>query len=102
VQVFKTDLPTFFARIWGVKNSHVRGYAIAEACNASPPPTPSPNRPPVASLCVKPWLLPNKSPFSGSPIFAVADGSILDPSLLGRSLTGGNRFTAAWYLGVAF
>lgn len=54
VVVQRTNLPTFFARIWGRTASTVTATSTAEAYN----PSWSPNSPPVA-VAVKPWLLPN-------------------------------------------
>ncbi|MBZ5665093.1 MAG: hypothetical protein LAO30_10865, partial [Acidobacteriia bacterium] len=89
VQVQRTDLPTFFARIWGRTMITVRASATAEAYNPSNAPsiaaTPST---PVAPTCVKPWLLPNldpSNPTPGSTIFDSISGSIQSTSLLGWS-----------------
>jgi Tfp pilus assembly major pilin PilA len=85
VRVQRTDLPTFFARIWGSKQITVAASATAEAYNPSgadaldldPPP-------PVAPTCVKPWLLPNIDPTgAGGAIFISATGAIVRPALLG-------------------
>lgn len=46
-------LPTFFAAIFGINSEGVSAQATAEAYN------PSPGGPPVATTCVKPWLIPN-------------------------------------------
>lgn len=84
VQVQRTDLPTFFARIWGRTTITVKASATAEAYNPSNVPGTSVNpRLPVAPMCVKPWLLPNISPASGGQIFVPATGAIADPTLLG-------------------
>jgi Flp pilus assembly protein TadG len=78
VRVQRTDLPTFFARIWGSKFVTVAASATAEAYNPSgadaldldPPPK-------VAPTCVKPWLLPNIDPSNPpNPIFVTATGRI--------------------------
>lgn len=90
VQVKRTDLPTFFARIWGSKQLAVSASATAEAYNPSgaealdldPPPQ-------VAPTCVKPWLLPNANPVAGGQIFVPTSGAIR-PAATG--LLGG----AAW------
>src|ERR1700674_3267352 len=85
VTVQRTDLPTFFARIWGTKILTVGASATAEAYNPSgasaldldPPPS-------VAPTCVKPWLLPNMDPSTpGGTIFDPDTGAILTTSLLG-------------------
>jgi Putative Flp pilus-assembly TadE/G-like len=87
VQVQRSDLPTFFARIWGRTTITVKASATAEAYNPSNVPVTSPNpKLPVAPMCVKPWLVPNMSPDPGalsSQIFDPATGAILDTTLLG-------------------
>lgn len=87
VQVQRNDLPTFFARIWGRTAIGVKATANAEAYNPSNAPgtaaTPST---PMAPVCVKPWLLPNKDPNpGGTTIFDVATGNIT----LGTTLLNG-------------
>jgi Flp pilus assembly protein TadG len=86
VRVQRTDLPTFFARIWGTKFITVAASATAEAYNPSgaealdldPPPR-------VAPTCVKPWLLPNIDPTGAStaPIFDSATGA-MSPGMFGQ------------------
>jgi hypothetical protein len=81
VRVQRTDLPTFFARIWGSKQITVAASATAEAYNPS-----GANAlglvpvPPVAPTCVKPWLLPNIDPTSPpaapTAIFDTTTGAI--------------------------
>ena len=88
VQVQRTDLPTFFARIWGRTAFTVRAKATAEAYNPSSlQGTPAGPGLPIAPACVKPWLLPNISPTPGNAstvkIFDPATGAIQDPALLG-------------------
>jgi Flp pilus assembly protein TadG len=87
VQVQRTDLPTFFARIWGRTTVTVRASATAEAYNPSKlQGTAAGPGLPVAPTCVKPWLLPNVSPNVGFPspnIFDPATGAITDTSFLG-------------------
>ena len=58
VTLQKTDLPLFFARIWGSSLASVSASAIAEAYN----PAYSQSGLPVAPKCVKPFLLPNSDP----------------------------------------
>jgi putative Flp pilus-assembly TadE/G-like protein len=84
----QTNLPTFFARIWGSTQVTVAASATAEVYNpsATGPVSTGAVRPLVAPLCVKPWLLPNMSPrpgAAGSNIFDSVSGAILDTSLLG-------------------
>jgi hypothetical protein len=84
VTVQRTDLPTFFARIWGRTAASVKASATAEAYNPSSLQGTG-NGPglPVAPTCVKPWLLPNISPAAGGQIFNPASGAIADTTLLG-------------------
>ncbi|MGA9306128.1 MAG: hypothetical protein WBW31_12070, partial [Candidatus Sulfotelmatobacter sp.] len=84
VTVQRTDLPTFFARIWGRTAASVKASATAEAYNPSSLQGTG-NGPglPVAPPCVKPWLLPNMSPAAGGQIFNPASGAIVDTTLLG-------------------
>ncbi len=87
VRVQVTTLPTFFARIWGKTQLTVGASATAEAYN------PSGARAlgitdPVAPTCVKPWLLPNADPTSGTIIFHHNSGSIdVMSNLLGSTQT---------------
>jgi Flp pilus assembly protein TadG len=90
VQVQRTDLPTFFARIWGTKQVAVAASATAEAYNPSYLAGKSTNSgPPIAPTCVKPWLLPNMDPTNGSnTIFDPASGAITSgATLLGWTAT---------------
>jgi Putative Flp pilus-assembly TadE/G-like len=84
VQVQRSDLPTFFARIWGTKTVTVKASATAEAYNPSNVPGTSVNpKLPVALMCVKPWLLPNLDPSGSATIFSATTGAITNPALLG-------------------
>ncbi len=87
VVVTRTDLPTFFARIWGTTRVTVSASATAEAYNPSGLATNGSSPVPVASTCVKPWLLPNMDPSPTATgndyIFDPASGAIQDSSLLG-------------------
>jgi len=92
VRAQRTDLPTFFARIWGSQQVTVAASATAEAYNPSGAiATAATAAPPVAPLCVKPWLLPNADPYTSGTIFNPTTGAITDASLLGWSSfsTGG-------------
>jgi len=85
VRISRTDLPTFFARIWGRTQVAVSASATAEAYNPSGLNTATGQAPPVAPVCVKPWALPNLDPrnVTPTPIFNPATGVIQDPTLLG-------------------
>lgn len=116
VQTQRTDLPTFFARMWGRTVNTVTASATAEAYNPSGS-NASNSGPstPVAPLCVKPWLLPNLDPTAASAtgassIFDRTTGAITNAGLVGQewpsvtpglnqdgiySLCGGNCSTMA-------
>jgi hypothetical protein len=82
VRVQRTDLPTFFARIWGSTQLAVAASATAEAYNPSG--VNVAGKSPVAPTCVKPWLLPNMDPSTpGSTIFDPQTGAITNTLLLG-------------------
>jgi hypothetical protein len=88
VHVQRTDLPIFFARIWGNRPISISATATAEAYNPSNVGgTSATTAPPVAPICVKPWLLPNEDPSSAAAIkpaiFDPTAGTITNPSLLG-------------------
>jgi hypothetical protein len=86
VQTMRTDIPTFFARIWGNATVKVEAHATAEAYNSSGANNvPGATVIPVAPTCVKPWVLPNMSPNGGAIIRA--DGSIADTNLVGTDLS---------------
>jgi uncharacterized membrane protein len=69
VRISRTDLPTFFARIWGQTQVAVSASATAEAYNPSGLNVAAGQAPPVAPVCVKPWVLPNIDPITSNPIF---------------------------------
>jgi Flp pilus assembly protein TadG len=88
VKVQVTNLPAFFARIWGGGLLSVTATATAEAYNPSGGVGgAATSGPPVAPICVKPWLIPNMDPTSGATppttIFDPATGAITNPALLG-------------------
>src|SRR5437870_3843332 len=65
VQVQRTDIPTFFARIWSRTLATISASAVAEAYNPSN--AASAGSPvPIAIRCVKPLLLPNCDPARGA------------------------------------
>jgi hypothetical protein len=95
VNVQKTNIPTFFARIWGKTQITVGASATSEAYNPVGASTVGGTMPPVAPICVKPWLLPNISPSAGGQIFNPANGAIVDTTLLGwESPNGGTRLSS--------
>jgi hypothetical protein len=80
----RTDLPTFFSRIWGNTALTVAASATAEAYNPSGAKALTGTTTPVAPLCVKPWLLPNLDPTSPTTnIFDPVSGAIQNTGLVG-------------------
>jgi len=84
VKVTRQNLPTFFARIWGVKSSTVVASATAEAYNPSSSGNFSSGGGyiPVQPRCVKPWIVPNLDPVAGGTFVTPATGSISNPGVL--------------------
>jgi Flp pilus assembly protein TadG len=74
VQVQRTSLPTFFARIWSRNANSVSATATAEAFNPSGSDALLSSIIPVQPRCVKPWIVPNKDPASGGT------GTFVDPA----------------------
>ena len=89
VTLQRTNLPTFFARIFGQTLATVTASATAEAYNSSNPGTAGPNSmPPVAPSCVKPWLVPNIDFHHGNQPFVRLDGSLPNPGVWGGAANG--------------
>ena len=85
----QSNIPTFFARIWGSTQIAVAASATAEAYNPSGLATGGTPPTPVATTCVKPWLLPNIDPNnSPNPIFNTTTGAIQDYALLSGAPVG--------------
>lgn len=79
VQVQRTNLPTFFARIWGRRGSTVSATATAEAFNPSASGTNGNGGStlvPVQPRCVKPLLVPNIDPNTGKTFIDATNGNI--------------------------
>lgn len=97
VKVTRSNLPTFFSRMWGNTGNTVNATAVAEAFNPSnsDSATASHNVIPVQPRCVKPWLVPNLDPRhpnstctnNCTPFVANNDGTVRSP---GISLNGGS------------
>ncbi len=99
VQVARTNLPTFFSRIWGNAGNKVSATATAEAFNPSASDTNTNGGPtgtvvPVQPRCVKPWVVPNLDPLHPGlgaggycapgvcdPLVSTADGTIRHPGI---------------------
>ena len=107
VKVTRSSLPTFFSRIWGNAGNTVSATATAEAFNPSASDVNTNGAPtgsvtPVQPSCVKPWMVPNRNPGSGTcagaacPNFVtLANGSILNSGIFPTNPTGviGETFT---------
>ncbi len=104
VQVQRTDLPTFFARIWGRRGASVSATATAEAFNSSNSDlvgnAPSGTVIPVQPRCVKPWIVPNLDPggnVTGTlPFVTITNGSIFSAGIrVGGAVPGivGEQFS---------
>jgi hypothetical protein len=70
-QVTRSNLPTFFSRMWGNAGNTVTATATAEAFNSSNSGNisngPTGTITPVQPRCVKPWIIPNKDPMAPEP-----------------------------------
>jgi Putative Flp pilus-assembly TadE/G-like len=90
VTVQRTNLPTFFARIFGQRLATVSATATAEAYNPSNPGGAGNNTmPPVAPSCVKPWVVPNKDPRHGGDEFVDhTNGAVKHPGVWGGTPDG--------------
>ena len=91
VTLQRTNIPTFFARIFGRRLATVRATAIAEAYNSSLPAGGSGGMPPVAPSCVKPWLIPNVdpgAPTAGTPFIDETTGSLRRPGTYPNGAVG--------------
>lgn len=89
VTVTRTDLPVFFARIWGNTQITISASATAEAFNPSGLATDTTISlgVPIAPSCVKPWVLPNLDPTNAptGQIFDRFSGQIMNANLLGAT-----------------
>jgi Flp pilus assembly protein TadG len=84
VTLQRTNLPTFFARIWGTKLVTATATAVAEAYNPWNAPA---GYPPITPKCVKPLLIPNKDPISTLQFVDPATGAAVAPNVVGEALT---------------
>jgi hypothetical protein len=91
VTLQRTDLPIFFARIWGNTLASVSATAIAEAYNPSFSQSNTGSFVPAGPKCVKPFLVPNNDPIqSGNPVFVdPASGAVnvSASSFIGEQIT---------------
>jgi Flp pilus assembly protein TadG len=90
VTLQRTDVPTFFAHIFGQRLETVTASATAEAYNSSEPPGESlTNMPPVSPSCVKPWLIPNSDPRHGNaPFVNETTGALTNPDIYPTGIIG--------------
>lgn len=84
VTLQRTNLPTFFARIWGTKLATVTATAVAEAYN---PGNAAAGYPPIAPKCVKPLLIANQDPTTGTPFVNTATGAPVATNVIGEAAT---------------
>jgi hypothetical protein len=87
VTLHVTNLPTFFARIWGNRTATVTASATAEAYN----PANVQNFTPIAPKGVKPWLVanvdPNQPPPPVAPTpFIITATGVIEPNVIGEQL----------------
>jgi Flp pilus assembly protein TadG len=80
VTLQRTDLPTFFSRIWGRRLSTVSATAVAEAYNPSNAPA---GYPPITPKCVKPIMVVNVAPNQ----FIDPATFVPKPNLIGTQIT---------------
>ncbi len=105
VTLQRTNLPLFFARIWGGSSASVSATAIAEAYNPAFSDNNTGSFTPAAPQCVKPFLVPNNDPgqtgnppfvvpttggINGNAISFVGEPIILTPACLSRGPNGQN------------
>ena len=95
VSLQRSNLPVFFARIWGTSAATVSASATAEAYNPAYSLSAGKTFLPAAPKCVKPFLVPNSYPGSNPsnppnpPIFFVdeTNGVVTQPStFLGQTI----------------
>jgi len=90
VSLQRTNLPLFFARIWGGSIASVSATAMAEAYNPAYSQTNTGAFIPSAPQCVKPFLIPNEDPNqSGAPFVNTIKGAIASSAepFIGETLT---------------
>jgi hypothetical protein len=83
VTLQRADLPTFFSRIWGRTLSTVSATAVAEAYNPANAPA---GYPPIAPKCVKPLLVANRDPASGTQFVDPLLGTPLATNVIGEQI----------------
>jgi len=84
VNLQRTNLPTFFSKIWGGSAASVTATATAEAYNPANL-TPSTPITPIAPKSVKPWLVANADPTLSAPMFVDTGTWAVDSGVIGKS-----------------
>jgi len=90
VNVQRTNLPIFFARVFSLFGSRYSGTTVSAAATAEAF-NPSGSSPmiPVNPRCVKPWMVPNQDPGNGARTFVDAtSGSIQHAGLSPAGVIG--------------
>ena len=84
----KTNLPVFFARMFGRSAATVSATATAEAYNPAYSQNNTGSFVPAAPKCVKPFLVPNLDPRSSQPLVDETKGLVTAaaPSFLGEEI----------------
>ena len=86
VTLQRTNLPTFFARIWGTKLVTVTATAVAEAYNASTSQHTTGNYVPIKPKCVKPLLVANQDPQTTLRFIDPASGAAVATGVIGEQI----------------
>jgi hypothetical protein len=86
VTLQRTNLPTFFARIWGTKLVTVTASAVAEAYNASTSQNTTGNYVPIKPKCVKPVLVANQDPQTTLRFIDPASGAAVATGVIGEQI----------------
>ena len=85
VTLQQNNLPTFFAHIFGRTGATVTASATAEAYNPANMQSVAGSFTPIAPSCVKPWLVANFDPNSGTPFITdTTNGIVESPSPIGQ------------------
>src|SRR5581483_12140737 len=91
VNLTRTNLPTFFAKIWGHQLATVSASAIAEAYNPSYAQVGGATSTiPIQPKCVKPWIIPNTDPTTlvgSQPLIVTATGAV-NPAIVSLPIFG--------------
>lgn len=88
VTLQQTNLPIFFARIWGSALASVSATAVAEAYNPSGSQAILGQTVAIAPQCVKPWLLENRDPNnSPNPFIDPGTGAVQHANIVGSEVS---------------